>query len=139
MRKLTFLAVVEKSNDGYGVFYPDLPGCISFGNNLEEVEKNAKEALELHIYGMEKDGDILPTPSKIVDEEHIQDGCIVLMISVFPDMVKNILDSKRVKTNTTIPQWLKDMAEKQGANYSQLLEYALMEYLGISQKQNKIK
>ena len=139
MRKLTFLAVAEKSNDGHGVFYPDLPGCISFGNNLEEVEKNAKEALELHIYGMEKDGDILPTPSKIVDEEYIQDGCIVLMISVFPDMVKNILDSKRVKTNTTVPQWLKDMAEKQGANYSQLLEYALMEYLGISQKQNKIK
>jgi len=34
------------------------------------------------------------------------------MISVFPDMVKNVLDGKRVKTNTTIPQWLKDMADK---------------------------
>jgi Uncharacterized conserved protein len=134
MRKLTFLAVVEKGHDGYGVFYPDLPGCVSFGEDIEEVEKNAKEALELHIYGMEKDGDIVPTPSKTVDKEYIQDGCIILVISIFPDMVKNMLDSKRVKTNTTIPQWLKDIAEKQGANYSQLLEYALMEYLGVSQQ-----
>jgi Uncharacterized conserved protein len=134
MRKLTFLAVAEKTRDGYGVFYPDLPGCISFGDNIEEVEKNAKEALELHIYGMEKDGDAIPTPSQVVDKEYIQEDCIVLVISVFPDMVKNMLDSKRVKTNTTIPQWLKDMGEKQGANYSQLLEYALMEYLGVSQQ-----
>ena len=57
MRKLTYLAVLEPSDDGgFGVYFPDLPGCISYGSDLEEAIANAKEALELHIYGMEKDG-----------------------------------------------------------------------------------
>jgi post-segregation antitoxin (ccd killing protein) len=38
-----------------------------------------------------------------------------------------------VKTNLTIPAWLKEMAEAQGVNYSKVLQTALMDYLGINQ------
>lgn len=65
MRSLTYLAVLEPSSDGYGVFFPDLPGCISAGANIVEAQQNAREALELHIYGMEKDGDALPSPTPL--------------------------------------------------------------------------
>ena len=37
MRSLTYLAIFEPSADGYGVFFPDLPGCISFGKNISET------------------------------------------------------------------------------------------------------
>lgn len=130
MRKLTYLAVLEPNNNCYGVFFPDLPGCISLGNDIEEAQENAKEALELHIYSMEKDKETLPTPSRTLSKEDIE-GCIVTPITIFPDMVANEMNNRRVKTNVTIPAWLKEIAEEKKVNYSRLLEYALMEYLEI--------
>ncbi len=78
MRKLTYLAVFEPTETGYSVYFPDLPGCISYGENFEEAQKQAAEALGLHIYGMEKDGDEISAPSKTpqVDPE-TADGYIV--------------------------------------------------------------
>lgn len=130
MRKLTYLAVLEPSADGYGVFFPDLPGCISFGETILDTQKNAQEALELHIYGMEKDNDPIPEPSVQLSKEDT-DGCVVTAVTIFPDIVKNDMESRRVKTNVTIPLWLKELAEAQKVNYSKLLENSLREYLGI--------
>ncbi len=133
MRKLTYLAIFEPTEAGYSVYFPDLPGCISYGEDFEEAQKNAAEALGLHIYGMEKDKDDIPVPSKMpkVDPDTAQ-GYLVSPITVFPDLVKNELDNRAVKTNLTIPAWLKEMAEKEGVNYSKLLQAALIDYLGLS-------
>mgnify|MGYP000992178946 CR=1 FL=1 len=133
MRKLTYLAVFEPTEAGYSVYFPDLPGCVSYGNDFEEAQKQAAEALSLHIYGMEKDGEGIPIPSKTpqIDPE-TEAGFIVSPITVFPDIVKNELDNRAVKTNLTIPAWLKEMAEAQGVNYSKVLQAALMDYLGIN-------
>lgn len=130
MRKLTYLAVLEPSSDGYGVFFPDLPGCFSFGSTLAEAQANAREALELHIYGLEKDNDPIPEPSQDLSAEDTA-GNIVCAVSIFPDIVRNEMDNRRVKTNTTIPAWLKELAEKQGVNFSKLLENSLKDYLGL--------
>lgn len=133
MRKLTYLAVLEPSQSGgYGVYYPDLPGCISFGSDIEEAQKNAKEVLELHVYGMEKDNEALPVPSLVLNTEDIN-GCVVVAITIFPDLVKNEMSNRRVKTNTTIPAWLKDLGEANNVNYSRLLEVSLLDYLGLNQ------
>jgi hypothetical protein len=48
-------------------------------------------------------------------------------------LVKNELDNRAVKTNLTIPAWLKEMAEAQGVNYSKVFQVALMDYLGVPQ------
>jgi predicted RNase H-like HicB family nuclease len=136
MRKLTYLAIFEPTETGYSVYFPDLPGCVSRGEDFEEAQKNAFEALGLHIYGMEKDGDDIPVPSKMpkVDPDTLQ-GYLVSPITVFPDLVKNELDNRAVKTNLTIPAWLKEMAEKEGVNYSKLFQTALIDYLGIPKNQ----
>lgn len=133
MRKLTYLAVLEPTNTGYSIYFPDLPGCISVGNSMADAQLHAKEALELHIYGMERDSEPLPEPSLCLQPEDIQ-GCIVTAISIFPEVVKNEMDNRRVKTNVTIPAWLKSIAEANKVNYSRLLEVALIEYLGVPQK-----
>lgn len=130
MRKITYLAVMEPTKDGYSVYYPDLPGCISFGATIDDAQKQAAEALELHVYGMEKDHEELPAPSVDLNPDDIE-GCVVSPISVFPDIVKNEMDNRRVKTNVTIPAWLKEAAEHSKVNYSKLLEASLIEYLGI--------
>jgi predicted RNase H-like HicB family nuclease len=136
MRKLTYLAVLEPSKDGgYGVYFPDLPGCISYGKTIKEAQDMAEEAVGLHIYSMEQDDETLPIPSEKLDTEDIS-GCIIIPIDVFPDLIKNEMDYKRVKTNTTLPNWLKQIAEESNVNYSRILETALMDYLGLQGKRN---
>lgn len=132
MKKLIYLAVLEKSKDGgYGVYFPDLPGCISYGKNVMEAEKNAEEVLGLHLYGMELDGDDIPIPSNDLMLEDYT-NCIIIPITIYPDVVKNERDNKRIKTNVTLPRWLKIIGEDAGVNFSRLLESALLEYLDIN-------
>lgn len=136
MRKLTYLAVLEPSEDGgYGVYFPDLPGCISYGKTIKEAQDMAEEAVGLHIYSMEQDNETIPIPSEKLDTEDIS-GCIIIPIDVFPDLIKNEMDYKRVKTNTTLPNWLKQIAEESNVNYSRILETALMDYLGLQEKRS---
>ena len=61
-----FPAIFEPGDTaGYTVTFPDLPGCITEGDTLEEAFAMAKEALELHVYGMEADHDPIPEPSRL--------------------------------------------------------------------------
>lgn len=134
MRKITYLAVFEPSTNGtFGVYFPDLPGCISLGDNFEHAQIMAAEALGLHLWGMEKDNEIIPIPSSPPFAD-IPEGAVVAPVVVFPDIVKNEMDNKAVKTNITLPAWLKELAEKQGVNFSQVFQSALKEYLGIINK-----
>ena len=88
MREVTYYAVFEPSTNGsYGVFWPDLPGCVSMGDDLHHAERMAVEALSLHIHGMEQDGDTLP-PATLPPFEDMPDGGIVMPITIFPDIVK---------------------------------------------------
>lgn len=131
MLNITYLAILEPAkNGGYGISFPDLPGCISFGENLAQAQKMAAEAASLHVYGMECDGEAIPVPSVSLPK-NITNGMIVMPVTIHPDLYRMKRDNERVKTNTTIPAWLKRIAEKQKVNYSRLLETALMEYLEI--------
>lgn len=132
MRKATYFAVFEPSSDGYAVYFPDLPGCVSFGATFAEAQAEAGDALGLHLYGMEQDGEAIPVPSQTpqVDEETAS-GYLVAPVTVYPDLVRNELDNKRVSTNVTLPAWLKEAAEQNRVNYSRLLETALLDYLDI--------
>ncbi len=55
-----FLVVIEKADDNYSAFSPDLPGCVATGATREEAERNMDEAIELHVRGLKEDG--LPVP-----------------------------------------------------------------------------
>ncbi len=58
-----FAVVIEKGPNNYSAYVPDLPGCVSTGATLTEIEKNIREAIEFHIEGMIEDGDPIPEPS----------------------------------------------------------------------------
>lgn len=60
-----FPSVFEQDETGIAIFFPDLPGCLPCADDWEEALKNAKEALQLHLYGMEEDGECIPVPTKI--------------------------------------------------------------------------
>ncbi|MBW6481835.1 MAG: type II toxin-antitoxin system HicB family antitoxin [Vicingaceae bacterium] len=52
--------IVEKASEGYTAYIPELPGCVSFGNSLDEVKSNIKEAIQFQIEGMKEDGEHIP-------------------------------------------------------------------------------
>ena len=138
MRKLMYFAVFEPNGTGgYGVYFPDILGCTSYGENYEQAQKMAQEALGFHLFEMEKDGDEMPTPTtdpgKLAIEPETNTNYIISPVTIYPDLVKNRLDNRAVRTNTTLPAWLKEMAEEQGINFSQLLQTSLKEHLGIAQ------
>lgn len=139
MRKLTYLAVFEPSDDGYGVYFPGSSRLHHLGRFLSLRRSRRQRSLGLHLYGMEKDGEALPTPaaSPVLDPETAP-GALVSPVTVFPDVVRNEMDNRRVKTNITIPAWLKELAEQNGVNYSRLLETALMDCLGLNQQPHQV-
>jgi len=139
MLNLTYLAVLEPGEDGsYSISFPDLPGCFSYGDNLAEAQRMAEEAASLHIYGMERDGDEIPTPSMNLSKEYTE-GNVVMPVTIHPDLYRSKRDNERVKTNITLPAWLKRIAEEQKVNYSRLLETALIDYLQLPKQGGKIK
>jgi len=63
-----FAVVIEQGPNNYSAYVPDLPGCVSTGRTLAEIEKNIREAIEYHIEGMIEDGDPIPEPTSRVLE-----------------------------------------------------------------------
>lgn len=64
-----FLVIIEKGETSYGAYSPDLPGCVAVGRTREEVEKNMREAIVMHIQGMIEDNEPIPVPQ--TDAEYI--------------------------------------------------------------------
>lgn len=58
-----YLVIFEWAGSNYSAYVPDLPGCISTGKNLEEIEHNIREAIELYIDTLKEDGQPIPEPS----------------------------------------------------------------------------
>jgi predicted RNase H-like HicB family nuclease len=57
-----YTVVFEKAPNNYAAYVPDLPGCVATGRTREEVERNIREAIALHLDGMSEDGEPMPEP-----------------------------------------------------------------------------
>ncbi|HKS71509.1 MAG TPA: type II toxin-antitoxin system HicB family antitoxin [Ktedonobacterales bacterium] len=58
-----YLVIVEAGEQNLSAYVPDLPGCVATGTTREQLERNMREAIELHLHGMLEDGDQIPAPS----------------------------------------------------------------------------
>lgn len=65
MAVIFYPAVIEHSEGGYSVFFPDLPGCTSAGRTLQEAAINAEEALGGHLMVSARHGDVVRDPSDL--------------------------------------------------------------------------
>ncbi len=125
-------AVFHYADDGISVEFPDLPGCFSYGDSDIEALTNAKEALELHLFGLEDDSEEIPEPSRVRNIKHSDDESVVF-IDVWMTPVRDYMRNKAIKKTLTIPKWLNDVAIENHVNFSQLLQVAIKDYLGIHQ------
>lgn len=62
----TYVVLIERTEDGgFGVWCPDLPGCVALGDTYDEAITEMREAMAFHIEGLRADGDPVPRPSTV--------------------------------------------------------------------------
>jgi predicted RNase H-like HicB family nuclease len=125
-------AIFDFAEDGISVEFPDLPGCLTCGDNQEEAFRMAKEAMALHLYGMEEESWPIPEPSPVTQLQSEQNQVIVL-IEAFMFGFRREMEQQSVKKTLTIPKWLNKIAEDEDVNFSQILQDALKERLGLNE------
>ena len=60
---MRYAIVIEKAQENYSAYVPDLPGCVTTGETIEEIEQNIKEAIALHLEGLREEGLPIPEPT----------------------------------------------------------------------------
>lgn len=113
--------------DGYWVEFPDLSGCFTNGNTLEETMEMAKEALGLYLVSLEENGQTIPIPSNIADIS-TEEGQTTYIST---DMNAYRRDTRAVKKMVSIPAWLAQEAAENNVSLSKVLQEALKERLSV--------
>lgn len=124
---LTYPAIFTCEDNQYWVKFIDLDGCFSDGENLSQAMENAKEAMGLFLEDLEE----YPKCTTNIKDIKLENNQIISFITVNLDEHKKKYENKSIKKTLSIPAWLNTIAEKEGVNFSQLLQKALMETLHI--------
>ncbi|TLU70691.1 type II toxin-antitoxin system HicB family antitoxin [Lichenicoccus roseus] len=118
----SYPALIRKdaSSGVYGVEFPDLPGCVTLGTDLDDARRMASEALALHIQGLVEDADGVPIPStlKAVAQDPETGNAVAVLIDV-PLSVTNA-----VRIHVTLPNDLIAAIDRVSSNRSRFLAAA---------------
>jgi predicted RNase H-like HicB family nuclease len=125
--KKVYPAIFHKDEDSFWVEFPDLPGCLTDGQTIDETISNAEEVLGLYIACRMEDNLDISAPSDIEDLQF--DEGYSTYIST--DVDKYHKKKKAVKKTLSIPQWLAEEAERQHISFSALLQSALKRELNL--------
>ena len=128
--RCSYVAIFSYDPDGICIDFPDLPGCCPCADagDTDMALKNAKEALGLHIWGMEQDGDEIPAPTPIT-EVSLEKNQVPALIDVFMPPIRERVNNRFVKKTLSLPAWLAAKADEDGVNCSKIFQNALIEYL----------
>ena len=121
--KKVYPALIHREKDGLWLEFPDLPGCYTDGENIEELLTNAEEALGLYLAVKIDYNESFSSPSDINDI----DGEEKTYVTV--DVNKYHKDTKAVKKMLSIPAWLAKEADDRNYSLSKILQDALLQKL----------
>ena len=131
MNRMFYPAIFHKAEEGgFWVTFPDIPECMTQGENMEQAYEMAFDALGLSLVTMEAAGEEFPEASR-PDEIEMDDGILVVIeFDLAEYRRKNC--SRAVKKTLSIPEWLNEAAMRENINFSQTLQEALMARLGFT-------
>ena len=125
MRKIFYPVVFHPEETGYSVWAPDLDGCFTQGDSMNEAVAMAQDAIGLMLEGCKT----YPKPSSPADIQ-TDPGDFVVMVQFDEEAYKK--QFKPVKKTLSIPSWLNEAAEDAHLNFSGVLQEALKAKLDIS-------
>ena len=127
MEKIAYPAIFHPEEVGYSVTVPDLEGCFTEGDTLDEAIEMTRDVIGLCL---EDYPNAYPQPSKIEDIL-LEPGDFVRSIPFDVIQYRRENDTRAVQKTLSIPSWLNMLAEENNINLSGLLQSALMERLHI--------
>lgn len=130
MGKLFYPAIFHKAEEGgFWISFPDIPECLTEGDDMQQAYEMAVEALGLALVNRKEEKEEIPVPSEI-DRIQEEDGTLVIVEFDIQEYLRKH-NSKAVKKTLSIPEWLNEEATAMGVNFSQVLQEALMSKLNI--------
>jgi predicted RNase H-like HicB family nuclease len=129
---MRYPVVIHKdSNSDYGVTVPDLSGCFSAGETLDEALQEVTEAIKCHLEGLLMDGESIPVPHSIEYYQSDSDYADGVWAVVTIDLAK--LSGKTTRVNITLPERVLNLMDKfaaeNGETRSGLIAQAALEYI----------
>lgn len=123
-------AIFEKEDKFVNVSFPDLPGCFTFGESMEEALRMAQDVLEGYLLVLEDDKDDIPA-ARNPFEIKVTTNQLVVPIEADTKLVREKEEAKLIKKTLTIPSYLNTLANDLGINFSATLTEALKEKIGV--------
>lgn len=117
----------ETNEIGYWVEFPDLPGCFTQGDTLEEAYQYAQEALGLYLDN--KDKESFNNPSSVKNLQQLFPNETIMLVGYNSLEYAKKYKIKSIKKTLSIPEWLNDEALENNINFSQVLQEALINKL----------
>ena len=130
MKRFFYPAIFTKEDSAYWVRFPDLDGCFTQGDTIDEAYENAVEAVGLWMDN--GSGEFDPPPVSDASEFELTDNESVILIEFDPVDYLKRTGSHSVKKTLTIPAWLNTLGEQNNINFSNLLQNALKDKLNVS-------
>ena len=130
MAKYVYPAIFHPNQDdgSITVTVPDLPGCITEGKDLTDAIFMAGDAVSMRLWDAENHHESIPSPSlppTVTAPEFVN------YVYADTNEYRRKNDSRAIKKTLTLPSWLNAQAEQAGVNFSQVLQDALKDRLGV--------
>ena len=131
MAKYVYPAIFSpEEGGGYSVFFPDLEGCYTCGDDLKDALFMAEDVLAFALYDCERDETKIPDPSNTKDIA-LSEGEFVNYVACDTIEYAKMHNNRAVKKTLSIPEWLNEAAIRENINFSQVLQEALIEKVNL--------
>lgn len=117
-----------EENGQYSVIVPDLNDAATYGNSLEDAIEMATDLISGLLLESVQDNELLPKASNVKDITLENENGFVSLIAVDLTEYERLHGNRAVKKTLTIPAWMNTLAEKEGINFSLILQQALVQH-----------
>ncbi len=128
--KYTYTAVFTPTEDGteYYAKIPDLPGCVTTGDSLEDAIEQITDAASGWLVVAEDEGLEIAdaTPQAAIPHDP---GALLSLVQIDTIAYRAMTDTHAVRKNVSLPAWMANLADKRGINCSQVLQEGLRSLL----------
>jgi antitoxin HicB len=130
MKTIFYPAIFKQEASGYSVSLPDLPGCFTQGESMEEAAEMAFDAIGLFLEDVNPDEYPNPSPATQIKTGKKE---VMVLIPFNPVDYEKKWNTRAIRKSLTLPAWLNRLAEEKHVNYSHVLQEALKKELKISE------
>lgn len=128
--RCVFPVIIYQDEDKFGVRFPDLPGCVTQGDDINDALAMAKDALEGHLLTMEDIGEVIPEPTPFYSIK-AKKGEAIFLVDVHLSLIREEEANRAVNKTITLPNWMNIAAMDAGINFSSTLQEAIKGKLGV--------